>query len=281
MARNQDSNSWNQNHRYMPSSDRIMRRGDDRTRESRDWGSQEQERNSYRTDDYATDREMYRGDEDRYDRDRSYGRYGSRNAQMHGSSNFDQGSAPYTFNPNRETENTYGWSNDYRASRDYRPSYDRDYSTSSGSEWRARPSWDSSMTSDRWSGSERSESERSRDRGGHYGKGPKNYRRSDERIKEDVSDALERNPQIDASEIELDVKDGVVTLRGHIEDRRTKRLTEDVVAGIYGVKDVRNDLTVDQSIFTQARNALFGEPVEPQSASRTNANTSTATRPRH
>lgn len=137
------------------------------------------------------------------------------------------------------------------------------------------------MSSDRWSGSDTSESERPRQAGEHYGKGPKNYRRSDERIKEDASDALERNALIDASEIELDVKDGVITLRGHVEDRRTKRLSEDVVGGIYGVKDVRNDLTVDQSIFKQARNAFFGESVEPQSASKTNANTSTAMKPRH
>ncbi len=117
--------------------------------------------------------------------------------------------------------------------------------------------------------------------GMHYGKGPKNYRRSDDRIKEDVSEALERNAHIDASEIEIDVKDSVVTLRGHVEDRQTKRLAEDLVSGIYSVKDVRNELTVDQSIFTQARNAIFGESVESQSASSTNANKSTATKSKH
>lgn len=238
MARNQQFGSWNQNQRPFNSDDRIMRRDDDRTRQSHEWGSsQTNDRNSYRTDDYPTDKEMSRG-RDFYDRDLSYGPYGSRNNQTHGQQNFQPSSS-------------YNWSNDYRSSSDYRssdsrPSYDRD-------------SFYGSMRGDRFAGSSSMN---------HSGKGPKGYRRADERIKEDVSDALERNPEIDASEIELDVKDGIVSLRGHVEDRRSKRLAEDVIENMYGVKDVRNELQVDQSIFTQARNALLGEPVEGHSASK-------------
>lgn len=81
-------------------------------------------------------------------------------------------------------------------------------------------------------------------RGPHAGKGPKNYRRSDERIREDVGDALERHPDIDASDIELQVTDGVVVLSGTVEDRRTKRLAEDVVDAIPGVRDVDNQLRI-------------------------------------
>src|SRR5687768_14709240 len=53
-------------------------------------------------------------------------------------------------------------------------------------------------------------------RGNHAGKGPKGYRRSDERIHDDVSDALYRCYEVDATEIEVSVKDGVVTLRGSV-----------------------------------------------------------------
>jgi osmotically-inducible protein OsmY len=83
----------------------------------------------------------------------------------------------------------------------------------------------------------------------HAGRGPKGYARSDERIREDVCEALERDNHVDASEIEVKVKEGVVTLTGSVEDRRTKRLAEDAVEYLSGVKDVRNELTVDRSAF--------------------------------
>jgi|GEM_PF-2930815 len=346
MARNQQSGSgsWNDNNRYSQSEDRIMRRGDDRTVESRDWGSRSSERNSYRGDDYPTDKETYRAGDDRHDRDMSYGQYGNRNNQMHGQSNYTHGS-PQTFSADRN----YGWSPDYRSSSDYRTgsqwgsdsrssndrdySYDRSFDRDSSSGYGSRSSFGSSgadrsyrggsstfgpMSNDSFRGGSfgssgygsgygssgyssdfRSSAADNRSgtmyagnnfggssswgqqEGSHYGKGPKNYRRSDDRIKEDVSDALERNPEIDASEIELDVKDGVVTMRGHVENRRTKRLAEDVIENMYGVKDVRNELTVDQSLFTQAKNALFGETAESQAASSTNANKSTAMKSKH
>jgi hypothetical protein len=76
------------------------------------------------------------------------------------------------------------------------------------------------------------------------GKGPKGYTRSDERIKEDVCDLLSRHHEIDASEIEVSVKDGDVMLDGQVRDRRTKRLAEDVIDDIHGVKEVLNRLRV-------------------------------------
>ncbi|MES2856850.1 MAG: BON domain-containing protein, partial [Bdellovibrionota bacterium] len=98
----------------------------------------------------------------------------------------------------------------------------------------------------------------SQQRESHYGRGPKNYRRSDDRIREDASEILERHHGVDASEIEVDVKDGIVTLRGHAEDRRQKRLAEDCVEQCAGVKDVRNELTINQSLFQRAKEALMG-----------------------
>jgi osmotically-inducible protein OsmY len=90
------------------------------------------------------------------------------------------------------------------------------------------------------------QSDRTRE-GSHYGKGPKGYKRSDERIQEDVSEALRRHSEIDASEIEVDVKDGLVTLSGTVESRQIKRMAEDCAAGISGVSDVKDDLRIMSS----------------------------------
>jgi osmotically-inducible protein OsmY len=81
-------------------------------------------------------------------------------------------------------------------------------------------------------------------RGTHAGKGPKGYRRSDARIQEEVCDLLTENPDIDASEIEVNVKGCVVTVAGSVENRRIKRMVEDLVENVNGVVDVRNELRV-------------------------------------
>jgi osmotically-inducible protein OsmY len=82
----------------------------------------------------------------------------------------------------------------------------------------------------------------------HAGKGPKSYKRSDDRIKEDVCEALERHAGIDASEVDVVIKEGVATLSGTIESRQMKRMTEDCVENIRGVTDVRNELRIDTTL---------------------------------
>ncbi|HEX3476386.1 MAG TPA: BON domain-containing protein, partial [Kofleriaceae bacterium] len=84
-------------------------------------------------------------------------------------------------------------------------------------------------------------------RGPHAGKGPVGFQRSDERIREVVCEALTDDGEIDASRIEVSVKGGEVTLTGAIEDRRMKRLAEDCVEAIPGVKDVHNQLRIGES----------------------------------
>jgi BON domain len=76
------------------------------------------------------------------------------------------------------------------------------------------------------------------------GKGPKGWQRSDERIKEDVSEALARDPDIDASDIEVQVNQCEITLSGTVDDRRMKRLAEDCVERVFGVVDVQNQIRV-------------------------------------
>lgn len=76
------------------------------------------------------------------------------------------------------------------------------------------------------------------------GLGPRTYRRSDERIRADVCEALTDDPDVDAREIEVKVADEVVTLAGCVPSRAEKRRAEDVALRCRGVHDVLNALRV-------------------------------------
>ncbi len=78
------------------------------------------------------------------------------------------------------------------------------------------------------------------------GKGPRGYRRSDERIREDVSDRLTDHPGIDATDVDVDVRDGEVTLKGTVTSRDQKRMAEDVIEHCPGVREVHNHLRVQR-----------------------------------
>jgi len=78
------------------------------------------------------------------------------------------------------------------------------------------------------------------------GKGPKNYKRSDERIREIVSDIYCDHPYLDASNIDVEVKDSVVILSGWVDDRFGKRLAEDLAEDVAGVTQVENRIRVNQ-----------------------------------
>jgi hypothetical protein len=78
--------------------------------------------------------------------------------------------------------------------------------------------------------------------GPHRGRGPRGYQRSDERVHEEVCDRLSAHGGVDASDIEVKVEKGEVTLTGTVSDRRTKRLAESVAESVHGVADVHNQL---------------------------------------
>jgi osmotically-inducible protein OsmY len=83
--------------------------------------------------------------------------------------------------------------------------------------------------------------------GEHRGRGPRGYRRSDERIREDVSDRLTDDPWLDASYIDIEVKDGEVTLSGLVARRDDKRRAEDLAESCSGVGHVQNNLRVQST----------------------------------
>jgi hypothetical protein len=102
---------------------------------------------------------------------------------------------------------------------------------------------------------------------GHYGqqgqgqfagRGPRGYRRSDDRILEDINERLTQHPGIDAEEIEVKVQNGEVTLTGTVSDRACKRMAEDLAENVSGVREVRNELRVNA--LNQQQSSRFDLP---------------------
>jgi hypothetical protein len=83
-----------------------------------------------------------------------------------------------------------------------------------------------------------------RERLGGHRTGPKNYKRSDQRIREDVCDLLTFDGAIDASDIDVVVEDAEVTLNGTVPDRAMKKMAERCAERVRGVRDVHNRLVV-------------------------------------
>lgn len=98
--------------------------------------------------------------------------------------------------------------------------------------------------------------------GGFAGRGPKGYTRSDERIREDVSDRLSADDDVDASEIEVRVQGGEVTLSGSVQTRSMKHHAENLADDVLGVKDVHNNLRVVKGLLTEIKDKLSGSESE-------------------
>ena len=96
-------------------------------------------------------------------------------------------------------------------------------------------------------------------RGQFFGRGPKGYQRSDSRINEDVCDRLTDAPDIDASNIEVRVVSGEVTLSGTVFEREDKHRVEDLIENISGVREVHNNLRVSRSSETAAGTDTTGQ----------------------
>jgi osmotically-inducible protein OsmY len=135
----------------------------------------------------------------------------------------------------------YGSSDFGRGSREHD---DRGFFERAGDEIR---SWFGDDDADRRRDRDMRRAESGDSREHHRGRGPRNYTRSDERIREDVNDRLTDDPHIDASEIEVTVSDREVTLSGQVNNRFEKRHAEDLAESVSGVTHVQNNLRVQQS----------------------------------
>jgi osmotically-inducible protein OsmY len=131
----------------------------------------------------------------------------------------------------------------FRDENDRRESYGR------GAQGDERGFWDrASDEVSSWFGDRNAEGRRREDeRGQHRGRGPKNYTRSDDRIREDVNDRLSDDPNVDASEIEVTVSSCEVTLSGTVDSRDAKRRAEDCAEAVSGVRHVQNNLRIQQA----------------------------------
>lgn len=68
--------------------------------------------------------------------------------------------------------------------------------------------------------------------------------KSDAQLQRDVLDELSWEPSVDAAHIGVSVKDGVVTLSGHVSSYAEKFGAELAARRVYGVKAVANELEV-------------------------------------
>lgn len=68
--------------------------------------------------------------------------------------------------------------------------------------------------------------------------------RKDEWIREDVRNALYNQAEIDATEIEVNVLEGVVSLSGKVENRLAKKIAETTAEKCLGVVEVKNSLKI-------------------------------------
>ncbi len=207
---------------------------------------------SERSSGFGNSRSDYGAGRD-YGSDRDYGRndYGRRDA-----------ASGYGADRYREA---FGRGSDYR-DRDGRGGYGSDANRPGERSFFERAGDEISS----WFGDHDAERRREADRQ-YGGRGPKNYTRSDERIRDDINDRLTDDHYLDASDIDVTVKDREVTLTGHVSSRDQKRRAEDVAERVSGVTHVQNNLRVQSQSQSQGQWSSGGS-----TAGSTGFNTSTA-----
>lgn len=198
-------------------------------------------------------------DNERQDRNSNYGdnfgssQYPARYGSQVGSSSYRYFESPWRENePSWHKKNNERQSNSYRGSLSdrYGSRYDDEnyYPGNWGLESRGRESeflnaagGSLTSTNERFQRMERGR------------KGPRAYKRSDERISDDIHERIDRHLDIDAREVTIEVKDGDVTLKGTVSDRADKRLVEEIAEDVFGVKNVQNLLRINPDGFGEAR----------------------------
>jgi osmotically-inducible protein OsmY len=134
----------------------------------------------------------------------------------------------------------------YRAARDQRDDYMR-WSAQNMGVWGDQSHMAHREQMPHWLQRERGGYWRQSEHRGQYaGRGPRDYRRSDDRIREEICDCMTDDSMLDASDVIVEVRQGEVTLTGSVMSRDQKRRAEDVAERISGVRDVTNQLRVQR-----------------------------------
>jgi osmotically-inducible protein OsmY len=100
------------------------------------------------------------------------------------------------------------------------------------------------------------------DNRGARGLGPKGYKRSDERISEEVHQRLTDDPWVDATNISASVSGGEVTLSGTVETREAKHRAERIVEDLSGVTHVQNNLRIQPGNYFTSAGRGYGDSVQ-------------------
>ena len=191
---------------------------------------QQEYRGNERRNEYFDDKNLNRGSSYRNNEERSSN-----------TENYERG--PRYGNPNIHGR-TYGSGQGYNSGQNR-------YGSGRNSDWNEDRDWWDKTTDEvsSWFGDEEANRRREMDQGNgpHHGKGPKGYTHSDEKIKGYVEERLYHDSFVDASDIEVSVSEGEVTLSGTVDDKQTKRRAEDCAERIAGVKDVSNHLKIKRS----------------------------------
>jgi hypothetical protein len=122
---------------------------------------------------------------------------------------------------------------------------------------------DSDPESARWRGSEQQQAHEGgflrklTDGLGITERAPKGYRRSDERIREDICERLWQEPEIDVGDVAVEVREGVVHLEGTVPRRQMKHVIEDIAASSRGVTDVENRIRVNRDSDAAAQSGMY------------------------
>ena len=72
--------------------------------------------------------------------------------------------------------------------------------------------------------------------------GPRGRRKSDESLAQEIREILTADPELEVTDIEVEVEGGAVTLRGVVVDSDARLLAEELVETLAGVLDVHNRL---------------------------------------
>ena len=164
----------------------------------------------------------------------------------------------------------------YRAAREQRDDYMRWEARSPGAELEDGNGRSHRESAPPWARRERGGYWRNYEPQGSYsGRGPKDYRRSDDRVREEICDCMTDDPMLDASEITVVVSNGEVILSGTVTSRDQKRRAEDVAERISGVKDVTNQLRISRA--ADGHNPTAAPPVTQASGKGTPSKSSGTT----
>ena len=235
-----------------------------------DYGSSSRELGSSRTSrpwregeygrDYSGSGLDWAGETDFSDERRQQSRYGSTGRGYDTGEHYGDTSNPpsqrYNYPTGSRSRETYGGHGAYE---DYGSRYLRDegsdYDYGRGASQDDRGWWD--RASDEvasWFGDDEATRRRRMDhqRDEYRGRGPKNYRRSDQRITEDINDRLSEG-YLDATDIEVAVSGSEATLTGTVKSRADKRRAEAIAESVTGVSNVENRLRVKQNDYGTSR----------------------------